>query len=414
MSFQSNLLDLNLYREMRSKVPITSAIVNVTDMCNLRCHYCFTCQNGRISSVEIMKKTIDFLIQEVERVKSNGIPESEIPSLGLTFFGGEPMLFFDEIIKPTVIWANEEGIVKKYKLGFSITTNGTLLNEERIKFLRKYNVNILLSIDGDKETQDDQRPAANGKSSFDLIKNNIPILLRYFPETTFRSTLEPRNAKKLLENYIFARNCGFKHYFVTPNVYAEWRPEDIATALTALGAIGEVMMDDIKNGEIPCRFDPLDKSFRECFLNNKGEFHIDLKRCGIGTVSMGVACNGDIKGCQEHNTYTDNENDLFYIGDIFNGINEDLHRSLLGNYTSVEIPYCKEDPSICEKCEIRDICATNFCPSANMGKNKNTVEMPYISCVWKNFLHQMALILLEKISIEGMDENTKNYLFKLF
>jgi sulfatase maturation enzyme AslB (radical SAM superfamily) len=70
---------------------------------------------------------------------SNAIPNKIIP--GFTFFGGEPLLKFEEIIKPLVL---------KYKdsFGWSITTNGTLLTEEIIDFCYDNKISILLSLDG--------------------------------------------------------------------------------------------------------------------------------------------------------------------------------------------------------------------------------------------------------------------------
>lgn len=61
------------------------------------------------------------------------------PTVG--FFGGEPLLKFDDIIVP---------ITKKYedKIEFSITTNGTLLNEDIIDFFCDYEIYPLLSFDG--------------------------------------------------------------------------------------------------------------------------------------------------------------------------------------------------------------------------------------------------------------------------
>lgn len=97
---------------------------------------------------------MDFLIKEGERV---GYPKQAEKSIA--FFGGEPMLMYDSLIVPFIHWIEDSGVAKEYNFTFSITTNGTLLNEERIKFLWSHNIPILLSIDGAKETQDNQRPA---------------------------------------------------------------------------------------------------------------------------------------------------------------------------------------------------------------------------------------------------------------
>lgn len=408
-----NLLDKDIYDKMRRENAISAAIVNVTDNCNLRCPYCFTEHNTRVSSFKTMQDIIYFIISEIERVKNNGIDTSGIhPSLA--FFGGEPMLHYEDIIKPTIEWAKNDPKVAQYNFGFSITTNGTLFNTDRIKYLYDNNVGILLSIDGGKFTQDDQRPGANGQSSFDMIEPHLKTLLNYFPNTTFRSTLEPRNAGRLLENYLFARETGFSHYFVTPNVYAKWTNEDIAKAIRSLSAMINIMFSDIEKTGKCCNLDFFLKILANLLNGNFEDNHkIELLRCGIGTISMGVACNGDIKGCQEHNTYIDNDSDIFYIGNIYTGIDEVKHRRLLGLYMSKECPSCSENPELCKDCEIKQICAANFCPSANMGKNDNVIENSYISCMWSRLLYQLGISLIDGFKENGMSKNIKDYIIKL-
>jgi len=65
------------------------------------------------------------------------------------FFGGEPMLCYDSIIVPII-----EYIENKYPniFYYGMTTNGTLLNEGRINFLKSKNFELLLSIDGNPTT----------------------------------------------------------------------------------------------------------------------------------------------------------------------------------------------------------------------------------------------------------------------
>jgi len=60
------------------------------------------------------------------------------------------MLCYNDIIKPTVLYA-----LNKYPdiFSFTITTNGTLLTEESLLFFYEHNFsNIMLSIDGDKDS----------------------------------------------------------------------------------------------------------------------------------------------------------------------------------------------------------------------------------------------------------------------
>jgi sulfatase maturation enzyme AslB (radical SAM superfamily) len=126
------------------------------------------------------------------------------------------MLMFDQIIVPLIEYIENNYDINEFK--FDITTNGTLLSEERLIFMKKYNISILLSIDGDKETQDYNRPCKDcNSSSFNLVSKNIPSILKYFPDTVFRSTVYKDTIKNLFQNYLYAEEIGFKNYICIPD-----------------------------------------------------------------------------------------------------------------------------------------------------------------------------------------------------
>ena len=201
------------YKEIY-KYPI-NVCLNLTDSCNLACKYCFVQQKPHFMTLDTAKKAVEWLVKNLKKREELGKKNERIH---ITFFGGEPMLLYDEIIVPLVLYI-EENYPKKFY--FSITTNGTLLNEERIKFFNEHNIGLLLSIDGAKTTQDFNRPQRNGEGSFDLIEKNIPYILKYKPNTTFRSTLYQPTVKYLFENYKYDEKAGFKNVFFCPNAREE-------------------------------------------------------------------------------------------------------------------------------------------------------------------------------------------------
>lgn len=164
--------------------------LQVTQQCNLRCKYCT--YSGNYSTrdhssmnmpVDIAKKSIDFLLSHSSDV--------EVPFIG--FYGGEPFLNFD-LLK--IIADYTLNVFEGKKVLFGLTTNATLLNDESMKFLEDYEINILISLDGPKEIHDANRVfAGSRKGTFDVImakikyiKDNYPNLYR---RIIFNSVIDP-------------------------------------------------------------------------------------------------------------------------------------------------------------------------------------------------------------------------------
>lgn len=132
MAFKSDIR-----KEYDSLKKPTNAVVSLTNQCNNACPYCFVDFNPMRMGFETAEKIIAFLKENCS--------DGEIPTF--VFFGGEPLLEFEGIIKP---------LIEKYgeSVKWSITTNGTLLTEEIIDFFSDNKVSILLSMDGNKQIQD--------------------------------------------------------------------------------------------------------------------------------------------------------------------------------------------------------------------------------------------------------------------
>ena len=146
---------------------IRDVILQVTQNCNLRCGYCTYGGNykNRTHSLktmnfELAKKAIDFGVERSQ----------ESSDFVVSFYGGEPLLAFN-LIKKCVAYAKEN--IQGKELHFNMTTNGTLLTTEIMDFLVENRFQLLISLDGDKESHDANRVFKSGKGSFDLIMQNV-------------------------------------------------------------------------------------------------------------------------------------------------------------------------------------------------------------------------------------------------
>ena len=150
----------------------------VTNRCNFQCTYCFA-DHGSYKldpydmSYETAKQTIDYFFNNYDIIKS------------LSFFGGEPLLAIGVIeFICRYISENYPSKIPKY----SLVTNGSLLSDDIVKLLQKYNIGIIISHDGPKHIHDKQRITAHGQGTYDLVSEKIKqykSMLSISIETTY-------------------------------------------------------------------------------------------------------------------------------------------------------------------------------------------------------------------------------------
>lgn len=400
----------------------TSAMFNITDDCNLACKYCFVQQKPNYITLNTAKQAVDFLENNYNiKKKNNWLLQGE--KIFITFFGGEPTLLFDQIIIPLIEYIECNKDYSQFK--FAMTTNCTLLNEDRLKFLKKHNFGLLWSIDGDKETQDYNRPCKNNCiSSFELVSKNIPLMLKYFPEITFRSTIYKDTVHLLYENYLFAKKQGFLNYCAMPDTRSKnWTEADLQTLEKQINLI---CLDQLKeyinqNGNRFINFDNLFKSLKLIpkhdlftgYVSSKGiqTQKNTIYRCGLGTTGISINFNGDIFSCQEQDSREHGE--YFYIGNIYSGIDVEKHKKILNDYINSDIVCEKKD--FCNSCYLENIC-TKGCPSTQKDMFNNMGQLAFVRCYYDNLIMSNAIllfkILTEKKKTFLMDiiDNTLNSL----
>ena len=157
---------------------LSKITLQVTQNCNFRCKYCIysedTNKKQRSHSQESMswdtaKEAVDFLLM-------HSIDSKDI---NIGFYGGEPLLAFD-LIKDVVAYA--EKVFKGKKLTYNMTSNATLLDEEKIDFLIEHDISLMISLDGPKKINDLNRVYPDGSGTYDTIMKKIQLIYSKYPE----------------------------------------------------------------------------------------------------------------------------------------------------------------------------------------------------------------------------------------
>jgi len=130
--------------------------------CNLTCSYCFMLSNlgtdQKLLSFDDAKRGIDLYFSRPHN------PDSVIH-----FYGGEPLLH------PRLIDDCLDHIHENYSISVipKIITNGTLHGPQVLDLLDRYNFDLSVSMDGDREAHDVFRLDRAGRSTFDKTVDGI-------------------------------------------------------------------------------------------------------------------------------------------------------------------------------------------------------------------------------------------------
>jgi uncharacterized protein len=163
-----------------------------TRNCNLYCQYCdfaASKQSNPIMGLSLARDTINayLLVQ-----KSIGVSRAEIQ-----FFGGEPFY-----AKDVVIFSVEYATTRAAELGlqvhFEVTTNGVYGSDLSRWIAGNFNA-VVLSLDGPKDIQDNQRPGRNGKSTFNLVFDTAKLISLGRAELILRACITKQTVNRMRE-----------------------------------------------------------------------------------------------------------------------------------------------------------------------------------------------------------------------
>ncbi|MCL1867594.1 MAG: radical SAM protein [Paludibacter sp.] len=162
--------------EIKNKVEIFDnrvyrLTINPTLECNFRCWYCYEKHpKGRMSD-----NMLDCVVKHIQ----NKIENEKIAMLHLDFFGGEPFLYYNEIMRPLLQKAKELSINNNVDFFAGATTNGFLITDEQIKEFNDVKLkNFQITLDGNRNQHNKIRFSVGKKGSFDKIIENINKLCK--------------------------------------------------------------------------------------------------------------------------------------------------------------------------------------------------------------------------------------------
>lgn len=267
-------------------------------------------------------------------------------------FGGEPLLYKDTV-KYYCENIDAEQIV--------ITTNGTLLNEEFIKWcIDRKNVVINMSHDGKECTERGVDTA--------VLDANLKILLKYQPDTLVQLVYTEQTLPKLYDNIMYLKELGVKKVSATMDAFL--MPED-------LDSFGDIMREQWRKiGEI-----------KELFVYELAAKKNSIKEhkpsiCEICRKKVFINWDGSFYPCVQFQNIPE-----YRCGDVYVGIEAEKARKAHPDYSMLS--------ERCKGCEIAMYCR-NSCACRKMATTGTVRDISEAACMEEQVQILTALEILSK------------------
>jgi len=192
----NDLEESDIIRTANIRSRFQSKILRVTIMptlnCNFHCWYCYEQHFESVLSSENVTALLTF-------IKAEALSKNKEMIL-LDWFGGEPLLHFDDIIYPITKELNAWGKENDVRIFSIITTNGSLINEDMVEKMREIELNqFQITLDGGRTFHNKTRYNSLMKDSYSVIINNIHLLYTLNPNAfvELRINYTPQNVISL-------------------------------------------------------------------------------------------------------------------------------------------------------------------------------------------------------------------------
>ena len=336
--------------------------LHLTNNCNMACKYCYVDRkNISVMDFDTAKKAVDMAAASAKE------------SVGIVFFGGEPLLH-KQLIYDVVEYCKWKGKNSDISFHFKVTTNGLLLDETFMDFSAANNLFIALSHDGIRKAHDKNRIDMHDCGTFEKLSEKIRLLLSRHPYAPVLMTVNPNTAGHYAESVEYLYEQGFRYIICSINYAGKWNEHGMEALKRQYRKLSNFYMAKTLKEE---------KFYLSPFEVKISKETYCTERCELGNKQISVAPDGGLFPCVQ---FVGDEQ--YCIGNVDTGIDEKKRRTI---FEANE----KEKES-CGTCAIRKRC-NHFCGCLNKQATGSIEKVSPVLCMHEKILLPIADRLAEKL-----------------
>ncbi|HOF87048.1 MAG TPA: radical SAM protein [Armatimonadota bacterium] len=313
--------------------------LHLTASCNLRCRYCYaTGRDKGTMTLDTARAAIALGMAELRKKDAKA-------SLGVIFFGGEPLLQ-RELIREIVRHCRTLEAASGQVFHFKIITNGTLLDEAFLTDPDTREIFVAFSHDGVEAAHDANRVDAEGRGTFAQLSPTMALLLRHKPYAPTMLVVTPHTVRHYADSVAYLFDRGVRYLICSLDYSGAWDAatlKELERQYKTLAA----WYARLTLAEEKFYFSPFEVKIASHIY--PGSCRSD--RCELGQRQVSVAPDGRLYPCVQFVGDAD-----YGIGDVHAGLDEAARRRL---YT-----LNAEEKAECAACAVRERC-NHFCGCLN-------------------------------------------------
>lgn len=312
-------------------------------------------------SPAVLESSIKFIKDKVEKYDY----------VSLSFFGGEPLLCFDDVARPILDSLRAEPRANNARVYVHFTTNATLLDNNMVKYIKQWTPSFQIAIDGNESSHNKVKFFNKSNSAtYRLILNNIKMLLDNKIHVGLRCNYTSRT---------------LPHFFDVLSDIKDWSSENKKYLSVSFSRIWQDKQGDFV--ELEKNLIVIEKEYRKHGFQVNGHLSQGVKRCYADKEnSIVINYDGNVYKCTARDFCKSNrEGTLNQDGTV--SWNETYLKRLVSRYDNV----------LCKECNIFPICRGG-CSQSKLENITNSCVRGYSDIAKRNFVQQRILEIYRKMN----------------